>query len=72
MMLHILFMTARGNHEFAWDYARALMDQLIKCMLSVGARFPPNNRARMIGQCGAIHGDALAVAFHFKLLKIRR
>ena len=70
MMLQIRFMTACGNHKFARDHARALMDQLIKRMLPIRARFPPNDGPRMIRQGGAVHGHALTIAFHFKLLKI--
>ena len=70
MMLQIRFMTTRSDHKFTWDHARALMDQLIKRMLPISAGFPPNDGPRMIGQSGAIHGNALTIAFHFKLLKI--
>ena len=48
------------------------MDQLIEGMLAVRARFAPDDRAAGHLQIGAIHAYALAVAFHFKLLKIGR
>ena len=72
MMGQFRLMTFGGNQELAWDHPRALMDQLVEGVLPIGAGLTPNDRAGMLGQIAAIHRHALAVAFHFKLLKIGR
>ena len=64
------FMPVCSQQKFARNNPRALVDQLIKRVLAVGARLSPNNRACVSGQIVAIHCHALAVTFHFQLLKI--
>ena len=71
-MAQLGFMPLGGDHEFTWDHISALMDQLVKRMLTVGAWFTPHNRARRDIQRLAIHADPLAIAFHFELLEIGR
>ena len=70
-MRQIRFMPARRHHEFAWHHLRALMDKLVERVLPVGSRLAPDHRARGAIHRFARHRHALAVALHFKLLKIR-
>src|ERR1044072_8628681 len=61
----------RGN-EIARDQKGTLGDQLIKCMLAVGSRFPPNDGAGGIGNLIPIAGCMLTITFHIALLEISR
>src|SRR5262245_62606884 len=47
------------------------MDQLVERMLAVRSWLPPDDRAGLIGNSPAFEVDALAVALHQQLLKIR-
>src|SRR6516165_1642754 len=50
--------------EVARDKPRTLMDQLIKRMLSVCARFAPVDRTSVAGDSFSIEGDVFSVALH--------
>ena len=63
---------ARGEHEFARNDIRSLVQHLKKSVLRVRAgRAPHNRRGRAFDRRAALP-DALAVAFHIELLQIRR
>ncbi len=70
MMRKLGFMTGGCHEEFAGDHSGALMDQLVKGMLAVGARFAPDYGAGRTLQQGTGHAHALAVALHLQLLQI--
>ena len=55
MLGQICLVRTGGNHEFTRDHAGALVDQLVKRVLSIGAGFAPDNWTRMIGQIRPIH-----------------
>jgi len=61
----------RGQ-KVAGDQLRSLMNQLIKGMLTVGARFPPDDWASAPRNGFPFSIHALAVAFHIALLKVSR
>ena len=46
------------------------MNQLIEGVLTVGARFTPDDRARAPGDGFTFSVDSLAVAFHISLLEV--
>ena len=71
-MMQAILVPARRHEEFTRDHAGALVDQLVECVLAVCTRLTPNNGTGMLDQIGPVHADALAVAFHLKLLKIGR
>src|SRR5579862_4162320 len=56
--------TATEADEVARDQSRPLMYQLIKRVLTVGARLSPENRSGVIAHVLAGAGDVLAVALH--------
>ena len=58
--------------EIARDQPGALVDQLIKGMLAIGAGLAPINRAGLIIDMFAGQGDVLAVALHGELLQVGR
>src|SRR6185437_2958639 len=58
--------------EVARDQARALMDQLVKRMLAVGAGFAPVDRASWAVDALTRQRDVLAVRFHRQLLQVGR
>src|SRR5215472_13962045 len=62
----------RESDEIAGNKPRALMDQLIKGVLSIGAWLPPVDRTRLVvdGRTGERH--VLAVALHCELLEVGR
>ncbi len=62
---------AKGD-EVAGNEARALVDELIERVLTVGAGFTPINRTSFIVDGSAIESDVLAVALHGELLEIGR
>ena len=47
------------------------MDQLIKSVLAIGSRFPPNDGAGGVLHSFTVTVHTFAVAFHVPLLKIR-
>jgi len=57
-------------NEITWDEFGALMDQLIKCMLSVCARFPPDDRAGLVRYSLPFSINIFTVTFHISLLEI--
>ena len=65
-------MTRRSNEELARDHPRALVDQLIERVLTVGAGLTPNNRTAFKRQVSAIHADTFAVTLHLELLEVGR
>ena len=67
---NLVLMPRRADHELAWDHARALVNQLVEGVLAVCSGLAPYHGAGMDRKVGAIHGNALAVALHFQLLKI--
>src|SRR5262249_4926262 len=56
--------------EITRNQPRALVNQLVKRMLAVGAWLAPVDRARVAGHCRAVERDVLAVALHGQLLEI--
>ena len=72
MMRQFRLMPFGGDHEFTRNDVRALMDQLIKRVLPVGACRAPNNRTARRGDGRAVAGDRLAVTLHLELLEISR
>mmetsp|Transcript_198 Transcript_198/g.622 ORF Transcript_198/g.622 Transcript_198/m.622 type:complete len:338 (-) Transcript_198:545-1558(-) len=66
------FMPLGGDHEFTGDHRRALVDQLIKSVLAIGAGRAPHHGAAVHRQGQPIHAHGLAVRFHLKLLQIGR
>ena len=59
-------MLARMSHTKAY-----LVNQLVECMLAIGARFAPHNGAGGVRvHCVARARDALAVALHVPLLEV--
>ena len=63
-------MRAGRSQKIAGNELRALVDELIKSMLAVGARLAPDDGAGGIVHETAVRGHGLAVAFHVALLKI--
>src|SRR6516165_12112308 len=59
------------SDEIAGYEARALVDQLIERMLTVGTRLSPKDRPGIVIDLRAIERDVLAVALHGELLEIR-
>src|SRR3954454_22897329 len=57
--------------EVARDQLRALVDELVERVLSVGARLSPHDRAGLHGDGTAVEVDRLAVALHAQLLEVR-
>src|SRR5262245_46680274 len=62
----------RECDEVARDQPRALMDQLVERVLSIGSRFSPIDGAGVGLDLGAIQRNVLAVALHRQLLQISR
>ena len=60
----------QGNQEIAGYYRGALMHELVKGMLSVRARFSPDDGPRLIVHLTALAVDILPVGFHVCLLQI--
>src|ERR1700691_3262466 len=60
------------SDQIAGDQLRSLMNKLVKRVLSVSARFAPDDRPSLIVHLLAVEGYVLAVAFHLELLKVRR
>src|SRR5664280_1097041 len=61
------------QQEIRWDDLCALMNELVKGVLPVGPRLAPQNwPRRIVLNALAVTVDALAVAFHVRLLQIRR
>ena len=58
------------RQEIAGDQLRALVDELIKCMLAIGAGFAPDDWAGLVVNARAVAGDVLAVGLHVALLEI--
>ena len=48
------------------------MNQLIKRVLAVRARFAPEDRAGIVGHLLAVHGHVLSIALHGQLLQVGR
>ena len=58
--------------EIGRDQPRALVDQLVEGVLSVGARLTPEDLAGLGGDGRAVPAHALAVRLHRELLQVRR
>ena len=58
-----------GN-KITWNQVRALMNQLVKSMLSIGAWFPPNDWTSTIIYLFAISTYVFSVALHISLLEV--
>ncbi len=72
LMAQIRLVAVGGDHEFGRDDARALVDQLVKGMLAIGAGLAPDDRAGLALDRRAVQRHALAVRFHVELLQIGR
>src|SRR5262249_60132826 len=59
-----------GGNEVARDKLRALMDELIEGVLSVGARFTPDDGASRDVDHFAVTVNVLTVTLHVALLKV--
>ena len=49
----------------------SLVNQLVKTVLTVGARFTPIDRSRFVGDVLPALGDVFAVGLHGELLEVR-
>src|SRR5687768_13356756 len=65
-------MTDSRSDEIRWNDNGSLVKQLVECVLAICSRFAPDNGPRAIGNLFAIAVNALAIAFHVPLLKVRR
>src|ERR1700730_7972960 len=72
MMSRQIVAGLQDGDEIDWRNSGALMQQLKKSMLTVGAHIAPDDRTSRRLQRAAVEADTLAVAFHFKLLEISR
>ena len=72
MLQQVRLVPGGGDEEFAWHDPSALMQKLVKGMLSVRARLAPHDRAGMSRQTSAVQSSRFAVRFHFQLLQICR
>ena len=61
-----------GGYEVGGNQVGALVQQLEKRMLAVGARLAPDHRSGMVRQGAAVAAHCLAVAFHVGLLQVGR
>ena len=68
----MVIVVTHASNKITRDMLRALMQQLIKSMLSVRANLAPKNRTRIIINVLTAMGDRLAVTFHLKLSQIAR
>ena len=68
LMGQMRLMALFGQHEFARNDMAALVDQLIKSVLTICTGLTPNDRPRRIGEVMTVNAHALAVGLHFKLL----
>ena len=62
----------RRCQEIAWNQLGALVDELVKCVLSVGAGLAPDHRTCLPGNGLALSVHIFAVRLHVPLLKISR
>ena len=62
--------SGEGEHEFDAARARALVEQLVKRMLAVGALAAPGDRRGVLADRFAVGAHPLAVTFHLQLLQI--
>jgi hypothetical protein len=58
--------------EIARNQLGALVDELVKRVLAVGARLAPVNRSCLVIDLHALECDVLAVALHGELLQVGR
>lgn len=63
---------ADRNKEITGDEESALVDELVKSVLSVGARLAPNNGASVVRYSDTVTGNVLAIRLHVALLEIGR
>ena len=70
MMGEVGLMPLCRDHELARHDAGALMNQLVKRVLAVGAGFAPDDGAGIDLKIVAFHRHTLAVRFHLQLLQI--
>ena len=59
------------RNKIAGNELGSLVNQLVKCVLPVGARFAPNDRACLILNRRPAAIYTFAIAFHIALLEIR-
>ena len=72
VMITQRIVTAAKTDEVCRDQTCSLMDQLIKCMLTIGSRFSPNDGAGRIINGLSLAINRLTVALHIQLLQIGR
>src|SRR5574343_551778 len=70
MMITNGVMTDRRCYKIAGDQGCALVDQLIKSMLTIGTGFSPNDGAGRIGHPVAVTIDRFPITLHISLLEI--
>ena len=63
-------MTICRCNEVTWDQFGPLVDQLVKCMLSIGARLTPDDRSGLVIHVDPFSIYKLSVALHISLLEI--
>ena len=70
MMFVIGRITTSRDQKITGDELSALVNQLIKSMLAIGAGFAPYDRPRRVVHCRAIAPRRFAIALHIQLLQI--
>jgi hypothetical protein len=70
MMITDSIVTIYRRNKITGDHDSALVDQLVKRMLSVCARLAPDYRACQVVHSCPVSVDTLAITFHITLLKI--
>lgn len=70
VVLTQIFMGVGGEQEVARDNVGALVDQLIKGVLAIGARFAPNDGTGGAGDGFVFLSYGLAITLHVLLLQI--
>lgn len=71
MMLTERIQTVHRCEKVRWNKLCALVNQLEECVLSIRARFSPNNGARRIVYDVPVLRYQLSVALHISLLEVR-
>ena len=72
MMLANGVVTDRRRYKIAGNELGALMNELVKSVLAVGARFSPKDGACLVAHQLPVAVGIFAVALHIALLEIRR
>lgn len=58
------------DHEVTGNHACSLMNELVKCMLPIGARLSPHNRTSIVVHTRSFLGNVFAIRFHVTLLEV--